>query len=111
MSKNPTIEAAYNGIDSAVEKYIKTRVAPKDRDSIKKAFEGLSPIQKAQRLASFQMADQEFIIDVGPRMPTYMEAPDVSKANTIGLTGGLKDSKLNLRGVYIDPRAEETQTE
>ena len=111
MAKNPTIEAASNGIDSAVEKYIKTMVTPKDKASIKKAFKGLNPTQKAQRLASFQMADQEFITDVAPRMPTYMEAPDVSKANTIGLTGGLKDSKLNLRGVYINPRAEETQTE
>jgi len=111
MAKNPTIEAASNGIDSAVEKYIKTMVTPKDKASIKKAFKGLSPTQKAQRLASFQMADQEFITDVAPRMPTYMTAPDVSKANTIGFTGGLKDSKLNLRGVYIDPRAEETQTE
>jgi len=111
MLKNPTIEAASNGIDPAVEKYIKTMVAPKDKASIKKAFKGLSPVQKAQRLASLQMADQEFITDVAPRMPTYMAAPDVSKANTIGFTGGLKDSKLNLRGVYIDPRAEETQTE
>jgi hypothetical protein len=111
MAKNPTVEAASNGIDSAVEEYIKTMVTPKDKASIKKAFKGLSPTQKAQRLASFQMADQEFITDVAPRMPTYMAAPDVSKANTIGLTGGLKDSKLNLRGVYIDPRAKETQTE
>jgi len=111
MSKNPTIEAASNGIDSAVEKYIKTMVAPKDKASIKKAFKGLSPTQKAQRLASLQMADQEFITDVAPRMPTYMAAPDVSKANTIGLTGGLKDSKLNLKGLYIDPRAKETHTE
>lgn len=111
MAKNPTVEAASNGIDSAVEKYIKTMVAPKDKVSIKKAFKGLSPAQKEQRLASFQMADQEFITDVAPRMPTYMAAPDVSKANTIGFTGGLKDSKLNLRGLYIDPRAEETHTE
>jgi hypothetical protein len=111
MAKNPTIEAASNGIDSAVEKYIKTMVSPKDKASIKKAFKGLSPTQKAQRLASFQMADQEFITDVAPRMPTYMAAPDVSKANTIGFTGGLKDSKLNLRGLYINPRAKETHTE
>ena len=111
MAKNPTIEAASNGIDSAVEKYIKTMVTPKDKASIKKAFKGLNPTQKAQRLASFQMADQEFITDVAPRMPTYMEAPDVSKANTIGFTGGLKDSKLNLRGLYIDPKAKETHTE
>lgn len=111
MAKNPTIEAASNGIDSAVEKYIKTMVTPKDKVSIKKAFKGLSSTQKAQRLASFQMADQEFITDVAPRMPTYMAAPDVSKANTIGFTGGLKDSKLNLRGLYIDPSAKETHTE
>ena len=111
MAKNPTIEAASNGIDSAVEKYIKTMVTPKDKASIKEAFKGLNPTQKAQRLASFQMADQEFITDVAPRMPTYMAAPDVSKANTIGFTGGLKDSKLNLRGLYIDPSAKETHTE
>jgi hypothetical protein len=111
MAKNPTISVASGQIDTDVKDYINTIVAPKNRKSIKEAFKGLTPIQKSQRLASFQQADQEFISDIGPRMPTHMAAPDVSKARVIGFERGLKDSKLNLRGLYIDPRAEENHTE
>ena len=105
MAKNPTISAASKQIDTDVEEYINTIVAPKNRKSIKDAFRGLTSTQKAQRLASLQMADQEFITDIAPRMPTHMKAPDVSKARVIGFEGGLKDSKLNLRGLYRAPGA------